>query len=138
MVPWMRANRTNNCRCPQTETARKPTMAVSRRGQTLYSDGPSWEAMQEVRNGEKWSLYECVPTLQQPAPFRTIDVLSNIKIKQYINSLNTNRSQLVRGLESTEAMRAVSSGLCGHMTISNYHWRCATPQILGASLSGSL
>jgi len=38
----------------------------------------------------------------------TIDVRSNIKIKQYSNSVNTNRSRLVCGLESTEAMCAVS------------------------------
>jgi len=37
---------------------------------------------------EKWSLYECVPTLQQSAPFQTIDIRSAIKIKQYSNNVN--------------------------------------------------
>ena len=60
------------------------------------------------KDWEKWSLCECVPTLQQSAPFQTIDIRSDIKIKQYSNSVNTNRSRLVRGLESTEAVRTVS------------------------------
>jgi len=60
------------------------------------------------KDREKWSLYECVPTLQQSAPSQTIVIRSDIKIKQYSNSENTNRSRLDRGLESTEAVRAVS------------------------------
>jgi len=60
------------------------------------------------KDREKWSLCECVPTLQPTAPSQTLDIRTDIKIKQYSNNLNTNRSRLVRGLESTEAVRAVS------------------------------
>jgi len=78
---------------------------VRRRDQTLSSVGPSWEAMQVARTGRNGV---CVPTLQPTAPFQMLDTRTDIKITQYSNNVNTNRSRLVRGLESTEAMRAVS------------------------------
>ena len=61
-----------------------------------------------VRKGDECDLCVYAPTLQQSATFQTIDVRSNLKIKQYLNSVYTNRSWLVHGLESTEAVRAVS------------------------------
>jgi len=45
----------------------------------------------------------------------------------------TDRSQIVRVLESTEAVRALSLSARAYAVtwpISNYHWRCATPPIL--------
>jgi len=46
----------------------------------LVSEGPRGRQA-SGKEREKWTLCECVPTLQRSATFQTIDVRSNIKIK---------------------------------------------------------